>query len=352
MPSGERGSVVLIKSMDDRAREIQELERAVEVLQGDDERRASRNLRQRQGGLKGERDAAYLIDFDYAASKNHAVIHDLRLEQAGRVAQIDHLIINRRLDCYVLESKHFHSGIKITEQGEFLRWNRYEHTYEGMESPLEQNQRHIAVLSDVMATLDLPVRMGLTIRPSFHSFVLVSGKARIDRPRTFDTTRVVKVDQIRSTIIKGIDEEGAFTTLASLAKLVSMDTVQKVAEQLVAMHRPVKWRVPTAIAPTAPQFNHVADAAAAPAAVVEQRTIEGPRCKKCGGGDGVILYGKYGYYFKCAACTENTKIHFECQPGHKPKLRKSGNEFFRDCADCGTSEKYFDNEAASSSAPE
>jgi hypothetical protein len=330
--------------MDDRTGEIQELERAAEGLHGDDKRRASKDLRKRQRGLEGERDAAYLIDFDYGSSKNHAVIHDLRLEQGGRVAQIDHLIINRRLDCYVLESKHFHSGIKITEQGEFLRWNDYKRTYEGMESPLEQNQRHIAVLNDVMATLDLPMRMGLTIRPSFHSFVLVSGKARIDRPKTFDTSRVVKVDQIRSTIIKGIDEEGALTTLASLAKLVSMDTVQQVAEQLVAMHRPVKWNVLKAAAPLVLKTAAHTAEGFPPGDVGQEPKTDGPRCKKCGSADGAILYGKYGYYFKCTTCSENTKIRFECQPGHKPRLRKAGNDFFRECTECGTSQKYFVNE--------
>ena len=166
--------------MDDRATELAELERAVADLQGEAKRRAEVDLRQRRAGLKGEQDAAYLIDFHYGASKHRAVIHDLRLEHGGRVAQIDHLIITRWLDCYVLESKHFHAGIKITEQGEFLRWSNSKRTFEGMESPLEQNQRHIAVLKDVMATLDLPIRLGLTIRPAFHSFVLVSGKARIE----------------------------------------------------------------------------------------------------------------------------------------------------------------------------
>src|SRR3546814_954592 len=64
-------------------------------------------------GQTGERDSAYLIDFDYASSPNWAVIHDLRLEHGSRTAQIDHLLINRWMDVYVLETKHFHAGIKI-----------------------------------------------------------------------------------------------------------------------------------------------------------------------------------------------------------------------------------------------
>lgn len=334
---------MLIKAMDDRAVELAELEKAVEPLHGSAKQRALADVRQRKSGLKGEHDAAYLIDFHYGASKHRAVIHDLRLEHAGRVAQIDHLIITRWLDCYVLESKHFHAGIKITEEGEFLRWNDFKRTYEGMESPLEQNQRHIVVLKDLMGTLDLPVRMGLKIRPSFHSFVLISGKARIDRPKTFDTSRVIKADQIKSAILKDVDEESTLMTLASMTKMVSMDTVQKVAEQLVTLHRPVKWNVPKGDVPLKAKPTVQTAGGTSPGNPVPAGETDGPRCKKCGGTDGAILYGKYGYYFKCTACAENTKIRFECQPGHKPRLRKAGNDFFRECADCGTSEKYFVN---------
>jgi hypothetical protein len=335
--------------MDDRAAELAELERAIGALQGDAQRRAAWDLRQRRAGLKGERDAAYLIDFHYRASKHRAVIHDLRLEHAGRIAQIDHLIITRWLDCYVLESKHFHAGIKITEQGEFLRWNDFKRAFEGMESPIEQNERHIAVLKDVMAALNLPVRMGLTIRPTFHSFVLVSGKARIDRPKTFDTGRVIKVDQIKGAIVKDVDEESTLTTLASMAKMVSVDTVRNLAEQLVAMHRPAQWNIPKPFVLPPSKTTPTAEKPQSPAKAAAAAAMNGdPKCKLCGSTAGMILYGKYGYYFKCAGCAENTKIRFECQPGHKPRLRKAGNEFFRECAECGVSQRYFVNSEESS----
>ncbi|WHZ18317.1 MAG: hypothetical protein OJF55_000466 [Rhodanobacteraceae bacterium] len=245
----------------------------------------------------------------------------------------------------MLESKHFHAGIKITEQGEFLRWNDYKRTYEGMESPLEQNERHIAVLKDVLKTLDLPVRLGVRITPTCHSFVLVSSKSRIDRPKKFDTSRIIKADQIKTSIWNDIDNEGALTTLASIAKLVSPETMENVARQLAAQHRPVKWPLPdwlvaqpASIAEERPQSatRKTTPQAQAPAS-------GGPRCKKCGGGKGAILYGKYGYYFKCNACDGNTAIRFTCLPGHAPKLRKKGNEFFRDCAECNTTERYFVN---------
>ena len=92
--------------------------------------------------------------------------------------------------------------IKITEEGEFLRWNDYKKTFEGMPSPLAQNERHIQVLQDVFAQIDMPTRLGLRLSPSFQTLILVSTNARIDRPKKFDSSRVVKADVLDKTITK------------------------------------------------------------------------------------------------------------------------------------------------------
>ena len=94
--------------------------------------------------MSGERDAAYAIEFHYGANKNRMTIHDLRIELDGRVAQIDHLIINRLLDIWVCESKHFSEGVAVDEHGEWVAF--YDHRPYGIPSPVEQNRRHIAVL--------------------------------------------------------------------------------------------------------------------------------------------------------------------------------------------------------------
>jgi len=61
-------------------------------------------------------------------------IHDLRIELDGRVAQIDHLIINHLLDIWVLESKHFAEGVSVTEHGEWEAFSRAD-TRIGDQSP-------------------------------------------------------------------------------------------------------------------------------------------------------------------------------------------------------------------------
>lgn len=194
-----------------------------------------RELKFLRAGMKGERESAYDIDFYSGASKNRIVIHDLRLEHEGRVAQIDHLVLNRLLEVYVLETKHFSEGVSVNEQGEFSIW--YGGKPRGIPSPLEQNERHILVLKEVFKTLDMPTRLGMRLRPSFESLVLVSKNARIGRPAKFNTDRVLKSDQFESWIMKNVDSGSPLM----MAKLVSIETLAEVARQLVARHQPLAF---------------------------------------------------------------------------------------------------------------
>lgn len=340
---------MLIKSADDQSVELQALEQRA-AGKGSDATKATKELRIRRAGLKGERESAYLIDFDYAGSPNWAVIHDLRLEHGSRTAQIDHLLINRWMDVYVLETKHFHAGIKITEDGEFLRWNNYKKSYEGMASPLEQNERHIQVLKDVMAQIELPTRLGIRIPPTFQSFILVGPEAMIYRPKRFDASRVVKADQLKKSIWRDFDNEnGLIGLLRTAAKVVSGETVEFVARQLVALHRPKRARPPTDPTPAPSPASSASGRATrieptfvAPASNLTPAPA-GPACKECSGIAGAILHGKFGYYFKCDGCGKNTAIRFTCQPGHQPRLRKDRDRFYRECAKCGSSELFHQN---------
>jgi hypothetical protein len=71
-----------------------------------------------------------------------------------------------------------------------------------------------------------------------------------------------------------------------------------------------------------------------------------PSCKACGAANGTILHGKFGYYFKCSACDANTTMRFNCKPGHNARVRKDGNDFYRECAECGSSERFHQNKLA------
>ena len=127
---------MILKSKDSRQSDIQELNRLLNLKPTAKQRfLIERELKCLMSGERNEQNSAYYLDFSYKDSKNWAVIHDLRIEHRGRVAQIDHLIINRFLDVFVLESKNYYYGVKITEEGEFLVWDGK--TYQAIDLSLQ-----------------------------------------------------------------------------------------------------------------------------------------------------------------------------------------------------------------------
>lgn len=236
---------MIVKPYRDRDADLQELERLSTRRDCSPGTRAQieAECRKIRAGQKGERAAAYSIDFHLARRDDWAVIHDLRLEWLGRVAQIDHLLINRVLDVWVCESKHFSDGVAINEHGEFTAF--FQGRPRGIESPLEQNHRHVKVLDSVLGSsiCALPRRLGIEIRPKIRSVVLVSATGRITRPKQpfpgLET--IVKADQLRSTINATVEAMSVTETLLTGAKVIGVDTLRAFAEQLAALHRPVRF---------------------------------------------------------------------------------------------------------------
>ncbi|MCR5867937.1 nuclease-related domain-containing protein [Aquincola sp. J276] len=264
---------MLIKSAEDRVADIDALTQLLgrRDLTPTVRARIEQEIRAVRAGAKGEAEAAYEIDFYHRASTKWAVIHDLRLEHKGRVAQIDHLLISRSLDIWVCESKHFAEGVAVNDQGEFTAF--YGGRAVGVPSPFEQNRKHIALLREVLHSdrVNLPKRLGIAIKPALESVVLVSKNARITRPRTKidGLDRLIKTDQLRHLIEKTINEASAATTLLAVSKVVSQETMEDVARQLVRLHQPAqfnwtaKFGLAAAAAPAPVQMAHVQRAPAA-----------------------------------------------------------------------------------------
>lgn len=201
---------------------------------------AERELKILKSGEQGEKDSAYFIDFYYKDSPNWAIIHDLRIEYSGLTAQIDHILINRFLDFYILETKHYAKGIKITRHGEFLV--SFQKEYVAIESPIEQNKRHIKILKNLLHGEDiLPKRLGISIRPHFLPYILVSPKSRVIRPqeKDFRTNSVIKADEFYKQTRDNLNNENPLSTLGSMAKVISCNSLDEVAKKLVSYHHPV-----------------------------------------------------------------------------------------------------------------
>jgi predicted RNA binding protein with dsRBD fold (UPF0201 family) len=230
---------MLLKSADNKERQIAILKNLLnhDKILANKKQQIDKELRNLAIGIATEKQAAYEIDFYFGHSKNLIVLHDLRLEINGRVAQIDHLIMNRSFEVFVLETKTFNSGLSINDRGEFSTF--YDNREIGIPSPIAQNSRHITVLRDAFNAVGLPTRLGVTIQPSFHPVVLVSPKAVINRPASnkIDPKTIIKLDQFSSWYNARLDETNV-SDLVGIFKICSLNTIKELGEKLVGLHQP------------------------------------------------------------------------------------------------------------------
>ena len=244
---------MILKERDSRTKDIAQLTELLSLTSTNRQKvLIERKIDSIKKGESGEDDSAYYINFYFGDSKRWIVIHDLRIEFGGKTAQIDHLLINRLFDIYILESKNYRYGIKITTNGEFEAY--YRERYIGIPSPIEQNRRHITLLSELIKKTDLlPKRLAVPIRPRFFNYILVSPKAIIKRPslKKFDSSSVIKADTLKSVINENADTIDGISALSSIVKLSSFSTVEKFGRKLVALHRPatINWRKKYGIGP-------------------------------------------------------------------------------------------------------
>lgn len=273
---------MIIKPADDKSVTINELESYLsdERIPAELKAKIEKQRNNISAGSANERESAYLIDFRFGATPNWMVLHDLRIEEAGRVAQIDHLLINRFLDFYVLESKNFGSGISISATGEFNTWMNGRPI--GIASPIEQNRRHIAVLDDLLRALPMPKRLDIRIAPTLRSLILVSSKATIKRPpkSQFDSDEVIKAEALGGLIDREIEGMGAGAMLAGMTKVVGQESIVTIARLLASEHRPIAFDYVGKFG-LAPFLREPMAETAAPIVPTPEQVPE-PMCPKCG----------------------------------------------------------------------
>jgi hypothetical protein len=223
---------MIYKDSDNKMPVVAILQRMLALASPEKKPLIQRELRMMRAGLLAEREAVGLIDVYLRDSTRTAVVHDLRLvSNDGRAAQIDHLLIHRSRRFYLLDTRHFSHGLKITEDGDFLRWIEADKRYEPMPSPLEAQTRQVSVLRDALEPF------GLDDAP-VDTLVLLAPNARIDRPRRFDSARVMKADQFMERLNNGMDNAQAAATLGNLHRTRMSDSIGDIAHKLIALHRP------------------------------------------------------------------------------------------------------------------
>ena len=236
---------MIIKEADDQKPSIQRLQTLLlhPDCTADTRKRIEQEIRNIQAGTRGEEAAAFEMKVYWGESKNWMVLHDLRIEHDGLIAQIDHLLINRTMEMWVCESKHFSEGVSINEHGEFSGF--FAGKPYGVPSPIEQNKRHILILKRFFdaGAVNLPKRLGFTIKPDLKSIILVSKRALIKRPKAKidGLDCIIKNDQIFKFIGEAIDQHN---NPLLIAKMIGQDTLETLARNIANQHKPIAFDWP------------------------------------------------------------------------------------------------------------
>lgn len=231
---------MLIKSADDKSSKLKLLE-AVDKLQLNKQQREhlTDKLWKLRTGINGEKDAAFYIDNYLKDSEYYVIIHDLRIEIDGEVAQIDHLLINR-VFAILLETKNFNGNLTINKFGEFTV--QYPSgKKKGIPSPIEQSKRHERILLKLFDRIGVKMKTGRPLE--VHHAVLVSPQSIIRRPdsKDFDTSCVIKADAIRQWHEQfGENRVGVGFVLNHMfdALLINNETIHEWGRRIAAEHKP------------------------------------------------------------------------------------------------------------------
>jgi predicted RNA-binding Zn-ribbon protein involved in translation (DUF1610 family) len=236
----------------------------------------------------------------------------------------------------VIESKSVFGTIKINDYGE---WHRLDYKI-GMASPIEQAKRQATFLKKYLNESGLRPPHD-AIKSVFHKItfenvpvdvlVAISDTGIINRPRKLQTDNIHKADLIVGKIkeiIENYQKQDGFLSLNLITTPLKINpiTMNDIAKFLKEKHTPLPVKQDKVNPSTPIPVNMEV------------------HCKKCGSYNINILYGKFGYYFKCKKCGENMSVKEYCAKcGQQLKLRKDGNQFYIECKKCGTSKPFFKN---------
>ncbi len=229
---------MILKDREGAHRDIDRLEALLRDPRGDSRYRQQLDteIRKLKAGDRGEEGVAYHLKVFFGETKNWVVLNDVRIEHDGLVAQIDHILIGRMLDVWVCESKSCSGGVRINERREFMTF--VGGRPRGMDSPIEQNERHIRILRAVFdaGLIAMPKRLGFTLKPRFHSLILIANGA-ITRPKAPfpGLESVIKAEHLKDHVMTADDGSNPL----DIAKLVSSATLEDIGRQLAGLHKPI-----------------------------------------------------------------------------------------------------------------
>jgi hypothetical protein len=321
-----------------------------------------------QAGARAERDMAFYLRRAFGDHRRDVIVfNDIRVEHEGEVAQMDHLVLHTH-GLFIIESKSVGGEIHIHPDGQFIRVYGGKHT--GMPSPVLQARRQADLLRRLLQANKQLLRdrklfgmlqggfahCPIEIRVAISDQGVIRGSKHAPEVRKADLIP----DDIEERIsahrrggkllhLDNESEDGLYRfTESELARLAAFLLARHVPREAASTttgpgHTPSRPTTPPPPPPPPPATTTASEATQAPDAAGARPRIH-YLCSTCQSLDLRIVYGKYGYYFKCRACSGNTWIDTTIDDSaRKGRIRKSGRNFFLVCPDTGRERLLFTN---------
>lgn len=216
------------------------------------------------------------------------VLHDIRLMDENRSAQIDFIVITRQI-IFIIESKNLIGDIEIDESGSFIRnYEMYgKKIREGFYSPVTQNERHLQIIHDIKMKSKSNAILRLTFDHWFSDFykplIVLANPKNCIRNKCKDKSvseQVIRADQLISTI-KRMNKNSKLDSYKQKDCLA-------IAEEFMNWNAPKPIEIPPTVEaplPVAPKLTPG----------ISDNTTEQKICPRCGG-NLILRVAKNGKY--------------------------------------------------------
>lgn len=287
-------------------------------------------------GRKAEEQMAHYLRRFFGGSTEVDVLNYLRIDLAGEVAQMDHLVLHP-YGLLIVESKSVAGSVQIKDDGQWIRW--YNKQPQGMRSPVTQAKMQVMLLKELLHRT--VKQKGFFDQVHMDVLVAISDSGTIQWPASGPLIEVCKADQIPERIVGKLDKHWSD---GKAPGALTAEHRRVIGDFLCKVHKPLaRVQLAESMVPE-PPMKPVA-VSVSNAEPVGNPALPAKVCKHCGGRELEAQHGKFGYYFLCKSCSKNTGIKFSCLScGGEGRVRKQGNEFFAECKACEASSLYHTNQ--------
>lgn len=181
-------------------------------------------------GIIGEKETAHILDRLFFDSKDHVVIHDLRIPDGiGSFAQFDHVILSRlSRKASVVEVKNYSGRMSRNKHDEWVVWYEGRRRPVQIPNPVAQARRQRDVLRAWLKAHDHDKAFS-----EVGTFVVIPADGQIDRTKITEALPVYKIDNFHRAWVE-------FAGVSPIGKLFSSGvpsgTLAAIGAQLAAAH--------------------------------------------------------------------------------------------------------------------